>query len=68
MAHTCLAKFSLTDMNWVITNLEIMKIQEFHCTQRHTVNYLFVIGLSKLGIVYLVIYIAHHPSPVLGTN
>ena len=29
-------------------------------TQRHTVNYLFVIQLSKLGIVYLVIYVAHH--------
>ena len=36
--------------------------------QRHTVNYLFVLELSKLGIVYLVIYIANHPSPVLRTN
>ena len=33
-----------------------------------TVNYLLVTGLSKLAIVYLVIYVAHHPFPVLGTN
>ena len=44
------------------------KIYEFHCTQRHTVNYLLIIELSKLGIVYLVNYIVHHPSPFLGMN
>ena len=32
-----------------------------------TVNYLYVIELSKLGIVYLVIYEVLYPSPVLGT-
>ena len=33
-----------------------------------TVNYLFVVDLSKLGIVYLTIYVAHLPSLVLGEN
>ena len=31
-------------------------------SQLHTVNYLFFIELSKLGIVYQVIYVEHHPS------
>ena len=27
------------DLKYIITNLETMKIYEFHCPQRHTVNY-----------------------------
>ena len=68
MAHTCLATFSLTDMTNIVTNLETKKILKFHCARRHTVNYLFVTEVSKLGIVYLVIYVADLPSSVLGTN
>ena len=49
MAHTCLVTFSLTDMTYIITNLETMKIQEFHCTQQHTVNYLFVHRSIKMA-------------------
>ena len=32
----------------------------------HSQYCLFVIELSKLGIAYLVIYVAHHIFPVLG--
>ena len=52
--------------HYQLRNYENLRIP--HCTQRHSVNCLFDIDLSKLGIFYLVIYVAHHPSPVLGTN
>ena len=54
--------------HYQLRNYENLRIP-LHST---THNQLFIryklIELSKLGIVYLVIYIAHHPSPVLGTN
>ena len=50
-----LETFSLPDMTYIISDLETMKIKELYCTQRRTVNYLFVIELTRLVIIFLAI-------------
>ena len=65
MAPTCFC-YILTDRrdlhHYQLTKNENLRIL---CNQRHTVNYLFVLELSKHGIVYLTIYVTHHHSLAL---
>ena len=58
----------LTGRHELFDHYQFRNYENLRIPLHSTTHSQFVIELSKLGIVYLVIYVAHNPSLVLGTN